>query len=385
MRVLLAMADPWRHGPASAFLRGTAAIVVAVVVAGPVGASTVDPATSTADLRQAEARLQRVEALLDQRASDYERAQQHVATLQPETEIAESRVTDAEAALSQAESAARTAIRDRYMHPTAAGTWALRVLTRSASVSAVLHQVALRRQLPRSRIDTAQQVARASSIVSDQQRQHATILSGAARAAEDLQAERARLDAALLVATEEVIGARAELEEIRRVAAELAAVRAALAAADQAAEQQLIGRQAVVAGGQEAWPPVMACPLGLPNGFSSSWGAPRSGGRSHEGVDMFAARGTPVVAAGAGTVRVGRNGLGGLTVNLHDVAGNRYYYAHLDSVGVLDGQAVEAGQILGGAGTSGNAAGTPPHLHWQVHPGGGGPVDPFPLANALCR
>ena len=140
-----------------------------------------------------------------------------------------------------------------------------------------------------------------------------------------------------------------------------------------------------MAGGQEAWPPVMACPLGLPNGFSSSWGAPRSGGRSHEGVDMFAARGTPVVAAGAGTVRVGRNGLGGLTVNLHDVAGNRYYYAHLDSVGVLDGQAVEAGQILGGAGTSGNAAGTPPHLHWQVHPGGGGPVDPFPLANALCR
>ncbi|MEO2109220.1 MAG: M23 family metallopeptidase [Actinomycetota bacterium] len=91
------------------------------------------------------------------------------------------------------------------------------------------------------------------------------------------------------------------------------------------------------------------------------------------------------MAAGAGTVRVGRNGSGGLTVNLHDVAGNRYYYAHLDSVGVLDGQAVEAGQILGGAGTSGNAAGTPPHLHWQVHPGGGGPVDPFPLPNALCR
>ncbi|MEO2109219.1 MAG: hypothetical protein ABGZ36_26750 [Actinomycetota bacterium] len=80
---------------------------------------------------------------------------------------------------------------------------------------------------------------------------------------------------------------------VRRVAAEQAAVRAALAAADQAAEPQLIGRQAVVAGGQEAWPPVMACPLGPPNGFSSSWGAPRSGGRSHEGVDMFAARGTP--------------------------------------------------------------------------------------------
>ena len=362
---------------------GVAALAVAL--AGPVGAATVDPVRAETDLRQAEARLQEVEELLDQRAADYERAQQHVATLEQETGTTAQRLEDAQQVWSQADAQADAAIRERYVHPTAAGTWALRVLTGSESVGAALHQIALRRHLPRRRIDQAQTAARASALVSDERQQHATVLTGAAEAAGDLEEERARLDAALVAAAEEVDVAGAELEDARRVAAEQAAVQAALAAAQRAAEQDFIGRQAVQADTPAAWPPVMACPLGLPNGFSSSWGAARSGGRQHQGVDMFAARGTPVVAAGPGTVRVGNNGLGGLTVNLHDIAGNRYYYAHLDSVRVQNGQYVEAGQILGGAGTSGNAAGTPPHLHWQVHPAGGGPVDPFPLADALCR
>jgi murein DD-endopeptidase MepM/ murein hydrolase activator NlpD len=361
------------------------AVTVAVALAGPVGAVTVDPTHAEVDLQQAEAQLQQIEGLLDQRAADYERAQQHVMTLEQETGVAEQRVEAAREVWSQADAQAEAAIRQRYVHPTAAGTWALRVLTRSGSVGAALHQIALRRHLPSRRIDQAEAAARASILTSDEQRQHATILTGAAQAATDLEEERARLDAALAAAAEEVDVARAELEDARRVAAEQAAVQAALTAAQQAAERGLIGRQTVQADTPAAWPPVMACPLGLPNGFSSSWGAPRSGGRQHRGVDMFAARGTPVVAAGEGIVRVGRNGLGGLTVDLYDVAGNRYYYAHLDSVQVGDGQSVEAGQVLGGAGTSGNAVGTPPHLHWQVHPGGGGPVDPFPLADALCR
>lgn len=362
-----------------------ATAALAVALAGPVAAETVDPAGAAADLRQAEARLQEVQELLDQRAADYERARQHVVTLQQETEDAAQRLEAAEQIWAQADARADAWIRERYVHPTAAGTWALRVLTRSESVGAALHQIALRRHLPSRRVDQAQTAARASALVSDERQQHATVLTGAAQAAADLEEQQARLDATLAAAAEAVDVAGAELEDARRVAAEQAAVQAALAAAQEAAADGLIRRQAVQADNPAAWPPVMACPLGLPNGFSSSWGAARSGGRQHQGVDMFAARGTPVVAAGAGTVQVGHNGLGGLTVNLRDVAGNRYYYAHLDSVRVQDGRAVEAGQILGGAGTSGNAAGTPPHLHWQVHPGGGGPVDPFPLADALCR
>ena len=211
--------------------------------------------------------------------------------------------------------------------------------------------------------------------MANQERQLQLVTAGAAGAQQTLGQARARLTEQLEQAGDQVDDARAALEELRRRAAAEAAAAAAVA-----------GFPTAVAGGA-GWnpPPVMACPLGLPNGFSPSWGAPRSGGRSHQGVDMFAARGMPVFAAAAGTVRVGSNGLGGLTVQLYDTTGNRYYYAHLDSVAVTSGQTVEAGQTLGGAGTSGNAAGTPPHLHWQVHPGGGGPTDPYPIAAALCR
>ena len=125
---------------------------------------------------------------------------------------------------------------------------------------------------------------------------------------------------------------------------------------------------------------------GQPNGFIDSWGFPRSGGRTHKGVDMFAAYGMPLFAAADGVIaRVGNNALGGLYVDLVDVWGNRYYYAHLSAAYAYPGRPVRAGDIIGAVGNSGNARTTPPHLHWQFHPGGGGPVNPYPLAAALCR
>jgi murein DD-endopeptidase MepM/ murein hydrolase activator NlpD len=60
----------------------------------------------------------------------------------------------------------------------------------------------------------------------------------------------------------------------------------------------------------------MVCPLGAPHGFSDTWGATRSGGRSHQGVDMFAAQGTPEYAADDGTVRISSSALGGLSIHL---------------------------------------------------------------------
>lgn len=128
-----------------------------------------------------------------------------------------------------------------------------------------------------------------------------------------------------------------------------------------------------------------ACPVGPPNGFIDSWGFPRSGGRTHEGVDIFAARGTPVYAVEAGVAEASTNTLGGQVVYLHADDGDTYYYAHLDFASVNDGVRIPAGTALGGVGTSGNAAGTPPHLHWEYHPGDGGPVNPYPLAVSLCR
>jgi len=142
-----------------------------------------------------------------------------------------------------------------------------------------------------------------------------------------------------------------------------------------------------------AQPGGSVCPVGGFSTFSDTWGAPRSGGRRHQGVDLLAARGTPVVAVESGFVeRMARGGLGGITVWLQGVSGDDYYYAHLDSwaSGLSVGQEVSAGQQLGVVGTTGNAPNHIPHLHWEFHPGGftpggGTAVNPTPLARQLCE
>lgn len=112
-----------------------------------------------------------------------------------------------------------------------------------------------------------------------------------------------------------------------------------------------------------------------------SWHAPRDGGgRRHEGLDIFAPRGRPVRSATEGIVmRVGTNRLGGQVVWVMGPGGQRHYYAHLDRfAGVRAGQRVEAGTVLGYVGTTGNARGTPPHLHYGIYTVRG-PISPYPL------
>jgi murein DD-endopeptidase MepM/ murein hydrolase activator NlpD len=114
---------------------------------------------------------------------------------------------------------------------------------------------------------------------------------------------------------------------------------------------------------------------------ANTWGAPRSGGRDHQGQDIFAKRGTPVVSATDGiVVRVGNNSLGGQIVSVMGNGGRIYYYAHLDGYapGLATGQTVAAGDVLGYVGTTGNARGTPPHLHFGVYTATG-PINPLPL------
>ena len=112
-----------------------------------------------------------------------------------------------------------------------------------------------------------------------------------------------------------------------------------------------------------------------------SWHAPRSGGRLHEGQDIFARRGTAVRSAAEGyVVRVGESPLGGNTVWVAGAGGRSYYYAHLDAYapGLAVGDFVTTETVLGYVGTTGNAAGTAPHLHFGVYATGGA-IDPLPL------
>ena len=120
--------------------------------------------------------------------------------------------------------------------------------------------------------------------------------------------------------------------------------------------------------------------------LTDTFGAPRPGGRKHEGIDIFAKEGTPIHAIAGGTVVQGfGNALGGNVVRIQGDDGRFYYYAHLKD-GSFDhlhvGEHVNAGQVIGGVGHTGDAAGTPNHLHLQVRQNGDW-VNPFNFLQPL--
>jgi murein DD-endopeptidase MepM/ murein hydrolase activator NlpD len=117
--------------------------------------------------------------------------------------------------------------------------------------------------------------------------------------------------------------------------------------------------------------------------FVNDWGAPRSGGRTHQGNDLFAPHGTPNVAVVDGTVRHDLDDLGGLGVWLDGDDGVSYYYAHLSR---FEGppRRVARGDVVGYVGDTGNARGGAPHTHFGMRVASG-MVNPFPTLRALCQ
>jgi peptidoglycan LD-endopeptidase LytH len=182
-----------------------------------------------------------------------------------------------------------------------------------------------------------------------------------------LAAALAREEAAIHARLDQVAAEVAELED--RLAAERAAAR-------EAARLSV----PVFAGGA-----LQACPAGQPRAYSDDFGAPRSGGRSHQGNDIIAPMGTPVYAAQSGRFEQNYNDLGGISALVYAPNGDYTYYAHMSSyAGVASGASVSAGTQIGHVGNTGNASGGITHLHFEYHPGGGGAVDPYPYLQAVC-
>lgn len=116
--------------------------------------------------------------------------------------------------------------------------------------------------------------------------------------------------------------------------------------------------------------------------FFNDWGFPRSGGRFHEGNDLFAPHGTAIVAPVDGVLHQVVGEIGGYQFNLEGDDGHLYIGSHMDRF-AKDGR-VQAGEVIGYVGDSGNAIGSRPHLHFEIHAEGENPVNPYPTLAEAC-
>jgi peptidoglycan hydrolase CwlO-like protein len=174
----------------------------------------------------------------------------------------------------------------------------------------------------------------------------------------------------------------------KQIASKLAEAKEAVQDLEKRYQQELLASLGAGAGrpppdlGQPG--PFYACPVDQPRSYINDFGFPRVG-HTHQGNDIFAPYGTPIRAPFDGQAVEGSNGLGGLSVHVYasDGTGDYVYNAHMSKYAGVSGS-VETGQIIGYVGTSGNAQGTPPHDHFEYHPGGGAAVTPYFYLNEVC-
>lgn len=319
-------------------------------------------------------------------------ARNAVASANETLAAADSALADVHFRISETTDQTDALVIDQFVNPPSAN--ALDVLTAETTEDATVKQAILGMQADQAAEDLEDyEAALAELEVVEEQQRAAQEAAEAARA--EAEAALADLDATLsqqarfvsevqaLLAAQAVAAPPGSPEEAMELATRTNEIAAAMASAQEA--QEIAAAQAAIeaANARRLAIGAMFCPVDGPVTFTNTWGAARSGGRTHKGVDMLAARGTPTVAPVSGEVVHRGSSLGGLSWYVYGDNGNTYYGTHLSGYENQGVGWVQGGTVIGYVGDSGNAAGTP-HLHFEVHPGGGSPVNPYPYVAEAC-
>ena len=252
------------------------------------------------------------------------------------------------------------------------------VLLQSSSFAELSDRLEFVNELTAADSDLALAVNNLGVQLEQEAQQQEALRAAQAKALAKLQNEQSRLESHLAsqqALYDEILAQEREAEQLvdelgRQYRKEQAAAAAAAAAAER-------GASSTGGGG-----PFSACPV--PGGaISDDFGAPRYGGgyHTHEGNDIFAPQGTPIRAPFDGSASGANNTLGGISVIVTGSQGY-VYNAHMSGTAKLG--SVQAGDVIGYVGSTGDAQGTSPHNHFEWHPGNGAAVDPHPYLLQVC-
>ncbi len=365
-----------------------AMIAVLVLVAWPISAAAADDPVKAREAAQARANA--AAARFAQAESSLARVERELTALQAKTAATQSRVTGLEGQVKEVAinsymrgNLGGTFVFDKDLGATSRRNAMARFVTlgdtdaideyRSARDDLDVGSAAVRKQIEERKSAATQLRKQKTAAYDELARMAAAEKAYRAKLEAERQAAAKRAAEALAAASRAAVAARPTATTRPAPAASAAPTPPASAVPTPAAAP---ARPAgVIASGE--W----ICPVQGPRSFSNDWGQPRSGGRRHEGNDILSPRGTPIVASVGGTVKQHGSSLGGLSYYLTGDDGKTYFGTHLASY-AASGR-VSAGTVVGYVGDSGNARGTP-HLHFEIHPGGGGPVNPYPTLSKYC-
>jgi murein DD-endopeptidase MepM/ murein hydrolase activator NlpD len=321
-------------------------------------------------LEAAQARVEELRAEANIATAAYERAHERLIVTQEKIEVTEAALAVARDKIGKLQGSLDERAREAY---TLGPTSTIDLLLEAESVTEFSDRLEFLDRLAQDDADLATRVA----VISEELRRQEAELERLERiqAAAEAEAEKQKEIVYSKLSQAEELEAQLEEQYQEELAAARAAAAAAAAAAPSGGGGSAAGSIATVSGQA-----LQACPA-PGTSFSDTFGAPRSGGRTHQGVDMMGNYGMPIYAAQSGTVSHSSSSLGGNQAYVHSSSGYTFY-AHLQGYSGASGS-VSAGTLIGYMGDTGNATGTP-HLHFEYHPGGGAAVNPTPYVAAVC-